>query len=125
MPDSDSAEVLPTPANGAESEPDDAEEQTERPQTGGQPQQASRDDDTPDSVREYLRAIGQHALPTRSQELQLGLAVERRIRIEDIRKRFLDEWGRQPTNGELAELIFRELDSHRDLLVALGSALPA
>ena len=123
MPNTDSAEVLRTPANGAESGSGDAEEQTERSQADVQPQPVGRDDDTSDSVREYLRAIGQHALLDRSQEMQLGLAVERRIRLEDIRKRFLGEWERQPTNGEVAGLIFGELDSHKDLLVALAAAL--
>jgi len=94
-----------------------------RPRAAQAQSDASSADDSSDSVREYLRAIGQHALLTRTQEMELGMAVERRMRIEGKRRQLLDETERHPTTAELADALYRDLDSDRDLLVSLASAL--
>ena len=44
-------------------------------------------DEPTDTVREYLRGIGQHALLTAPEELALGLDVERWMFLKEIRAR--------------------------------------
>ena len=46
-------------------------------------------DEPTDTVREYLRAIGQHTLLTAQQELALGRDVERWILLKDTQARLL------------------------------------
>ena len=48
-------------------------------------------DEPTDTVREYLRSIGQHALLTAPQELDLGLTVERWVLLKTMRKKFEEE----------------------------------
>ena len=99
-----------------------ADDQTQ-PRAAQSRSDVSRGDDSSASVREYLRAIGQHALLTRAQEMELGMAVERRMRIEGKRRQLLDEMERHPTTDELADALYRDLDSDSDLLKSLASAV--
>ena len=117
------SDVMQDPSDGAESVADKPAEKRAQPRSTEGPSETTGVDDTSDSVRDYLRAIGQHALLTRSQEMDLGLAVERRVRLEAKRKHFLDEIERHPTTAELASAIYRDLDSDRGLLAMLASAL--
>ena len=79
--------------------------------------------DLPTRSRDYLRAIGQHPLLNRSEEVELGLAVESWIQLKDLRGQFQDQHGRPPTPQELGGLIYSSLNSHSDLLMALASSL--
>ena len=88
------------------------------------PTQVARDDGESDSVREYLRAIGEHALLSKPEELEFGMAVERRLQLAEIRRRLEECLDRQPDAPEIVQAICRELLSHQDVLAALASALP-
>ncbi len=70
-------------------------------------------DEPTDTVREYLRSIGQHALLTAPEELDLGLDVERWMLLKDTRSRLANELGRDPTTNEVASAfllaVFRDL----------------
>ena len=65
-------------------------------------------DEPTDTVREYLRAIGQHTLLTAQQELALGRDVERWILLKDTRALLLKESDHQPTTARVAAaLLYR------------------
>ena len=81
------------------------------------------DDEPPDNVREYLQAIGQHPLLTVSEEIELGLAVERWVQLKAMRQRFRKEHDREPTPAELGGLAYLALADHKDLIAALASTL--
>ncbi|MCH8205694.1 MAG: sigma-70 family RNA polymerase sigma factor [Chloroflexi bacterium] len=78
--------------------------------------------ETPDTVREYLRAIGQHPLLTQPEEVELALAVEAWLELKELRRRFWDEHARVPTTAELAESVYSELESRNQMLGLLASA---
>ncbi|HAL46737.1 MAG TPA: hypothetical protein DCP37_03200, partial [Dehalococcoidia bacterium] len=79
-------------------------------------------DEPTDTVREYLRSIGQHALLTAPQELDLGLAVERWVLLKDVRSTIAEqEHGRPPTTSAVAVEIFRFMDAERALLTTVSS----
>jgi len=82
-----------------------------------------RDDEPPDNVREYLQAIGQHSLLTVSEEVELGLAVERWVELKALRQRFRKEHAREPRPAELGALAYQALADHKDLIAALASTL--
>ena len=54
-------------------------------------------DEPTDTVREYLRSIGQHALLTAPEELDLGLDVERWMLLKETRKQMVEELERDPS----------------------------
>ena len=80
-------------------------------------------DGAPDTVREYLRAIGQHALLTKEQELQLGLAVERWIKLKQLRDSYENEHGRLPEPQELAAVVYTALMSMKSVVSAVASTV--
>ncbi len=84
---------------------------------------SGRDDEPPDTVREYLRAIGKHPLLKAADEVELGLAVERWVQLKALRQRFREERGREPVASELGALVYLSLTEFHDLLAALGSTL--
>ena len=59
-------------------------------------------DEPTDTVREYLRSIGQHALLTAPEELDLGRDVERWMLLKETRKQLNEETGRDPDSIEMA-----------------------
>ena len=79
--------------------------------------------ETPDAVREYLRAIGQHPLLKAPEEVELGVAVETWLELKELRQKLRDEQGRDPTPVELAEAVYLRLDSRRQWLETLASAI--
>ena len=81
------------------------------------------DDEPPDNVREYLQAIGQHPLLTVSEEVELGLAVERWVQLKALRQQFRKEHEREPTPAELGARAYVALADHKDLIAALASTL--
>ena len=76
-------------------------------------------DEPTDTVREYLRSIGQHALLTAPQELDLGLTVERWVLLKMIRKKFEEEEGRPASQTDIVTKIFDEVTSEEELLKIL------
>ena len=72
-------------------------------------------DEPTDTVREYLRSIGQHALLTAPQELDLGLEVERWMLLKETRKSMTEELGREPMSSEIAARVIA--DTVRDVLL--------
>ena len=72
-------------------------------------------DEPTDTVREYLRSIGQHALLTAPQELDLGLEVERWMLLKETRKSMTEELGREPMSSEIAARVIA--DTIRDVLL--------
>ena len=98
-------------------------EDSEADGQGGEAVDANPTGESTDTVREYLRSIGQHALLTRLQELELALTVERWIQLKKLRDQFSGEHGRQPTVPELGAVIYRSLAARKDLLAALSSTL--
>ena len=62
-------------------------------------------DEPTDTVREYLRAIGQHTLLSAQQELALGRDVERWMVLKDTRKRLQEEFGHEPNTAQTAAAI--------------------
>ena len=73
-----------------------------------------------DNVKEYLRAIGQHELLDKKEEVVLALAEERWMLLKETRARLLDEYGRPPSDLETAATLYLELRDRRDLLSALA-----
>ena len=84
---------------------------------------AALDEDSGDTVREYFRSIGRHPLLTAGQEVELGLAVERWIRLKELRKEFHDAHERQPSTDELVEAVWSDVGGRRDILAALAGSL--
>ena len=117
MPDDD--EVVPGRANGLEPDFDAADEDVSKRGLA----EADRAEEPPDTVREYLQAIGQHSLLTGVEEVELGLAVERWMEFKETRDRFQHEHARPPKPSELAAAIYHSLIPHRDLLEALARAV--
>ena len=88
-------------------------------------------DEPTDTVREYLRAIGQHTLLTAQQELALGRDVERWILLKDTRARLLEEFDYEPDTARVAAallyamfenlLILRTLAEQTELELPLES----
>ena len=76
-------------------------------------------DEPTDTVREYLRSIGQHALLTAPQELDLGLTVERWVLLKTMRKKFEEEEGRPASQTDIVTKIFDEVTSEEELLKIL------
>ncbi|HHZ62581.1 MAG TPA: RNA polymerase sigma factor RpoD/SigA [Dehalococcoidia bacterium] len=76
-------------------------------------------DEPTDTVREYLRSIGQHALLTAPQELDLGLTVERWVLLKTMRKKFEEEEGRPASQTDIVMKIFDEVTSEEELLKIL------
>ncbi len=59
-------------------------------------------DEPTDTVREYLRSIGQHALLKAPEELELGLEVERWMLLKEMRASIAEDLGRDATTAEIA-----------------------
>ena len=78
-------------------------------------------DEPTDTVREYLRSIGQHALLTAPEELDLGLDVERWMLLKDTRTRLSDELGRDPSTAEVAASLLLATVRGLTLLRALAA----
>ncbi|MDP6714880.1 MAG: sigma-70 factor domain-containing protein, partial [SAR202 cluster bacterium] len=76
-------------------------------------------DEPTDTVREYLRSIGQHALLTAPQELDLGLTVERWVLLKTLRKKFEEEEGRPASPTDIVTKIYDEVTSEEELLKIL------
>ena len=72
-------------------------------------------DEPTDTVREYLRSIGQHALLTAPQELDLGLEVERWMLLKETRKAMVADLERDPSPPEIAARMIA--DTVRDVLL--------
>ena len=79
--------------------------------------------ETTDTIREYLTAIGQHPLLSKSDEIRLGLAVERRMELKQRRQSFEEEHGYPPSTAELAAEIFRGLIDCRFTLLTFTALL--
>ena len=93
---------------------------TAQERASGQPTPDSTET-SPDAVREYLRAIGQHELLKAPQEVELGLAVEQWLELKTLRREFQSQHGREPASAELAVQVYRALVAHAGTLAALGS----
>ena len=85
-------------------------------------------DEPTDTVREYLRSIGQHALLTAPEELELGLDVERWMLLKETRSQMSTELEREPTTAEVAAALVaatvRDLLLLRTLAGETGLELP-
>ena len=79
--------------------------------------------ETTDTIREYLTAIGQHPLLDKSDEVRLGLAVERRMELKQRREDFAKENGFAPSTEDLAFEIYMALLGNRDTLLTFAGAL--
>ena len=81
-------------------------------------------DEPTDTVREYLRSIGQHALLTAAEELDLGLDVERWMLLKETRASLAEELGREPYTSEVAAVFLLRVFKDIDLLRAVASQTP-
>ena len=85
-------------------------------------------DEPTDTVREYLRSIGQHALLTAPEELDLGLDVERWMMLKETRVQLEKEFERPATTAEIAATFLmatlRDLSLLRTLAGETGVELP-
>ncbi len=81
-------------------------------------------DEPTDTVREYLRSIGQHALLTAAEELDLGLDVERWMLLKETRASLAEELEREPSTDEVAAVFLLRVFSDIDLLRAIASRTP-
>ena len=104
------------------SRPADAEEVDEVSTPGAKATQVESEDAT-DSVKEYLRSIGQHDLLSAPEELEIGLAVQGWMKLKELRRKLEEELGRQPSSAETMEAAYRELTSRAPFLAALAEAL--
>ncbi len=78
-------------------------------------------DEPTDTVREYLRSIGQHALLTAPEELDLGLDVERWMLLKETRAKMAEEMGREPDTPELAAAMMMSTFGALALLRTIGA----
>ena len=79
--------------------------------------------ETTDTIREYLTAIGQHPLLDKSDEIRLGLAVERRMELKQRREEFAKENGFVPSTADLVFEIYMALLGSRDTLLTFAGVL--
>ena len=79
--------------------------------------------ETTDTIREYLTAIGQHPLLEKSDEIRLGLAVERRMELKQRRESFSEEYRFQPSTAELAFDIYMALRERLPTLLTFAGIL--
>ena len=79
--------------------------------------------ETTDTIREYLTAIGQHPLLVKSDEIRLGLAVERRMEMKQRRQSFTEEYGLQPSAAEFVFDIYMALRERLPTLVTFAGVL--
>lgn len=79
--------------------------------------------ETTDTIREYLTAIGQHPLLDKSDEIRLGLAVERRMELKQRREEFAKENGFAPSTADLVFEIYMALFGSRDTLLTFAEIL--
>lgn len=98
---------------------------TQVAKTAQRRQNAPRDfaGDTTDTVREYLTAIGQHPLLEKSDEIRLGLAVERRMELRGLRKDLAEENGFEASTAELVFEIYAALQERRPTLLTFAGVL--
>ena len=87
------------------------------------PEEAASGTEPRDTVKEYFRAIGLHPLLSATQEIELGLAVERWIRLKELTDSFTEEHRQAPRPAELAVIIYDQIASLKGILDALASAL--
>ena len=80
-------------------------------------------DEPTDTVREYLRSIGQHPLLSAAQEQELGRSVERWMQLKQIRAALQKGNDRPPSTAEVAAVVFRVVASERELVEALATDL--
>ena len=73
-------------------------------------------DEATDSVRDYLRAIGQHRLLDHSDEVELGLAIEGWSHLRRLRDDAVEQIGTAPTTEHLLRCIYDGLESHVGIL---------
>jgi len=79
--------------------------------------------ETTDTIREYLTAIGQHPLLEKSDEIRLGLAVERRMELKQRREEFTKENGFAPSTTDLVFEIYMALADSQDTLLTFAGVL--
>lgn len=79
--------------------------------------------DTTDTIREYLTAIGQHPLLQKSDEVRLGLAVERRMELKQRRESLGEEFGILPSTSELVFDVYMALLERRATLLTFAGLL--
>ena len=73
-------------------------------------------DEATDSVRDYLRAIGQHRLLDHSDEVELGLAIEVWSHLRRLRDAATEQTGTAPSTEHLLQSIYEGLESHAGIL---------
>lgn len=81
--------------------------------------------ETTDTIREYLTAIGQHPLLEKSDEVRLGLAVERRMELKQRREEFAKENGFAPSTTDLVFEIYLALLGNRGTLLKFAGVIGA
>ena len=120
MPNAD--ELAPELADGAQPDAQRPERDTGSVRARSARPALRPEDDTPDSVRDYLRAIGEHPLLKAAEEKELSLAVEKWIRLKALRGDLQDQHGRPPSTGELAWGIYQALVERKRPLAAIARA---
>ena len=78
-------------------------------------------DEATDSVRDYLRAIGQHPLLDHSDEVELGLAIEAWSQLRRLRDAERDQTGTPSTTEHLLRSVYDGLESHVGMLKGMAS----
>ena len=80
-----------------------------------------------DAIRAYLNEVGENPLLTASEEIELGLKVERWIQLKGLRRDISDTQGRAATTSELALEMTRFSHDQKPVLSAIGATqgLPA
>ena len=114
-------ELAPELTDGAELDARGPEQDTGSAGAGSARRALRPEDDTPDSVRDYLRAIGEHALLTAIEEKELSLAVEKWITLKALQSDLEKEHERPPSPGELGWSIYQALVDRKKLLVAIAT----
>ena len=74
-----------------------------------------------DSVREYLRSIGKHALLTAPEELDLGIDVERWMVLKETHAKMASDMGEDPDTPELAATLMMTTFGALNLLRTIGA----
>ena len=79
-------------------------------------------DETADAVKAYLRSAGQQRLLVHAEEIQLGIAVQTWMALQELRKELEVATGRPPTPVEVGAAVYEKLaESEADLHAVAGA----
>ena len=80
-------------------------------------------DETADAVKAYLRSAGQQRLLVHAEEIQLGIAVQTWMTLQEVRAEIELDLGRAATLAEVGAAAYEKLAESEDDIRAVASAV--